>query len=174
MRVASVECIGICAKIHPTNHHYAWTLMRYDVPVLSSKFSLRVQRNYDHTHFQWPSSVEATQQLWKDIKMGLYTQKHPISRPSRASYGVAFVMILDKVNHVSTAPHWICYIHYRRDNSISYFIGPCYGLDWNTFIALWDWFSRDVLPLTCCEHGPPSITAVHFSKFSIATNILFN
>ena len=34
--------------------------------------------------------------------------------------------------------------------------------------------SRDVLPVKCCEHGPPSIAIVHFSKFSIATNILFN
>ena len=42
------------------------------------------------------------------------------------------------------------------------------------FIALWSWFSRDVLPVTCCEHGPTSIATVHFSKFSIATNILFN
>ena len=41
-------------------------------------------------------------------------------------------------------------------------------------IALWGWFCRDVLPVTCCEHGPPSIATVHFSKFSIATNILFN
>ena len=41
-------------------------------------------------------------------------------------------------------------------------------------IALWGWFSRDVLPVTCCEHGPPSIATVHFSNFSIATNILFN
>ena len=41
-------------------------------------------------------------------------------------------------------------------------------------IALWGWFSLDVLPVTCCEHGPPSIATVHFSKFSIATNILFN
>ena len=41
-------------------------------------------------------------------------------------------------------------------------------------IALWGWFCRDVLPVTCCEHGPPSITTVPFSKFSIAANILFN
>ena len=41
-------------------------------------------------------------------------------------------------------------------------------------IALWGWFCRDVLPVTCCEHGPPIIATVHFSKFSIATNILFN
>ena len=24
-------------------------------------------------------------------------------------------------------------------------------------IALWGWFCRVVLPVTCCEHGPPSI-----------------
>ena len=41
-------------------------------------------------------------------------------------------------------------------------------------IALWGWFSRDVLPMTCWEHGPPSIATVHFSKFPITTNILFN
>ena len=41
-------------------------------------------------------------------------------------------------------------------------------------IALWGWFSHDVLPVTCCEHGPPSIATVHFLKFSIATDILFN
>ena len=46
--------------------------------------------------------------------------------------------------------------------------------DRKAIIALWGWFSRDVLPVTCCEHGPPSIATVHFSKFSIATNILFN
>ena len=44
----------------------------------------------------------------------------------------------------------------------------------SSIIALWGWFSRDVLPVTSCEHGPPSIATVHFSKFSIATNILFN
>ena len=31
-----------------------------------------------------------------------------------------------------------------------------------------------LLPVTCCEHSPPSIATVHFSKFSIATYILFN
>ena len=40
-------------------------------------------------------------------------------------------------------------------------------------IALWGRFCRDVLPMTCCEHGHPSIATVHFSKFTIATNILF-
>ena len=47
-----------------------------------------------------------------------------------------------------------------------------YVLMW--IIALWGWFCRDVLPVTCCEHGPPSIATVHFSNFPIATNILFN
>ena len=41
-------------------------------------------------------------------------------------------------------------------------------------IALWGWFSCDVLPVTCCEHGHPSIATVHFWKFYIETNILFN
>ena len=41
-------------------------------------------------------------------------------------------------------------------------------------IALWGWFSHDVSLVTCCKHGPPSIAKVHFSKFSIATKILFN
>ena len=41
-------------------------------------------------------------------------------------------------------------------------------------IALWGWFCRDALLVTCCEHGPPSIATVHFSKFSIAPIILFN
>ena len=41
-------------------------------------------------------------------------------------------------------------------------------------LALWGWFRHDVLPVTCCEHGPPSIATVHFWKFPIATNILFN
>ena len=36
-------------------------------------------------------------------------------------------------------------------------------------IALWGWFSRDVLAVTCCEHGPPSIATVLFSKLSIAS-----
>ena len=46
--------------------------------------------------------------------------------------------------------------------------------DMSGIIALWAWFSHDVLPVTCYEHGPPSIATVHFLKFSIATNILFN
>ena len=41
-------------------------------------------------------------------------------------------------------------------------------------IALLCWFSRDELPVTCYEHGPPSIATAHFSKFSIASKILFN
>ena len=49
-----------------------------------------------------------------------------------------------------------------------------YKRDWLHLIALWGWFCCNVLPVTCCEHGPPSIATVHFSKFSIATNILFN
>ena len=43
-----------------------------------------------------------------------------------------------------------------------------------TIITLWGWFSRDVLPVTCCKHGPPIKATVYFSKFSIAINILFN
>ena len=39
----------------------------------------------------------------------------------------------------------------------------------NSYLALWEWFSRDVLPLTCCEHGPPGKTTAHFSKCLIAT-----
>ena len=50
----------------------------------------------------------------------------------------------------------------------------CWVASKQPIIALWGWFSCDVLPVTCCEHGPPSIATVHFSKFSIATNILFN
>ena len=50
-------------------------------------------------------------------------------------------------------------------NKIRY-LSPMY-----TIIALWGWFNRDVLPVMCCEHGPPGIATVHFSKFSIATNI---
>ena len=53
--------------------------------------------------------------------------------------------------------------HTARETMIKFYI-----------IALWGWVSRGVLPVTCCEHGPPSIETVHFSKFSIATNILFN
>ena len=44
---------------------------------------------------------------------------------------------------------------------------------WLLIIALWGWFSCDVLPVTCCEHGPSSIAIVHFSKCPIATNISF-
>ena len=40
-------------------------------------------------------------------------------------------------------------------------------------IAVWGWISGEVLPVTCWEHVPPSIATMHFSKFSIATNILF-
>ena len=42
------------------------------------------------------------------------------------------------------------------------------------FIALWGWFSCSVLSVTFCEYGPFSIATVHFSKFSIATNVLLN
>ena len=41
-------------------------------------------------------------------------------------------------------------------------------------IALWGWFSRDMLPVTCCEYGPSSIATVHFSKFSTTTTISFS
>ena len=33
---------------------------------------------------------------------------------------------------------------------------------WWAIIAIWGWFSHDVLPVTCCEHGPPGIATVHF------------
>ena len=46
--------------------------------------------------------------------------------------------------------------------------------DLHLIIALGGWFCRDVLPVTCWEHCPPSIATAHFSKFSIATNVLFN
>ena len=46
--------------------------------------------------------------------------------------------------------------------------------DWWDIIALCGWFNRYVLPVTCCEHGPPSIAIAHFSKLSIGTTILAN
>ena len=57
----------------------------------------------------------------------------------------------------------IKYVNYTKHNiSIvlpgSTFVFPHY--------STCGWFSRDVLPVTCCEHGPPSIATVHFSNCS--------
>ena len=73
----------------------------------------------------------------------------------------------------------------RASNAESFSMSSCYPVPsgcWENLvhkwlchiIALWGWFSRDMLPVTCCKHGPPSIATVHFSKFSIATNISLN
>ena len=44
-----------------------------------------------------------------------------------------------------------------------------------TINRAWSWADKSCYwSVACCEHGSPSITKVHFSKFSIATNISFN
>ena len=60
-----------------------------------------------------------------------------------------------------------------RNSSIDFHFYPQVKLmvsDYSTLGLILPWR----VTVTCCEHGPPSIATVHFSKFSIATNILFN
>ena len=49
------------------------------------------------------------------INQMLYSQKAPHTSPWRASYGVSFVDIFEKIDRVITAPH--CTFKYEIDSS---------------------------------------------------------
>ena len=46
----------------------------------------------------------------------------------------------------------------------------------SVLVVLWGWFSCDVLPVTCCEHGPPSIATFfkigHSNQYVIQLNTI--
>ena len=48
----------------------------------------------------------------------LESQQTPHTSPSRASYGVSFVKILEKTDRVITAPHCICELQKTSDMGI--------------------------------------------------------
>ena len=60
-----------------------------------------------------------------------------------------------------------CYVMHGRikfvDKSVN--DNSARRVDHCDIIALWGWSSRDVLLVTCCEHGPLSIATVHFRNF---------
>ena len=53
-------------------------------------------------------------------------QKTPHTSPYRVSYGVPFVNICEKTDHVITAPHYNCYflcynpLSFRKDSKVKY------------------------------------------------------
>ena len=91
-----------------------------------------------------------------------------------------FILVMALIMHQYKSRLDICVLHI-----LTFYAGLDYSKSQNNvyakllipnpvIVALWGWFSHDVLPVTCCEHGPPSKAIVHFSKFFIPTNILFN
>ena len=66
--------------------------------------------------------------------------------------------VLSAVLESSTSTFQICKYKYSQ-----YLDGIKYFFNQVQVQALWGWFCHDVLPVTWCEHGPPSIVTVNFS-----------
>ena len=66
-----------------------------------------------HTALQWPKL---------NINQSLNSQKTPHSLPSRASYGMSIVGILEKINYVMMTPHCIWFVILWRCSSESCWI----------------------------------------------------